>query len=1084
MKKHGLWKIAVATMVLILIFASCHHDTKKDTDKPKVASPLNLKNLFIHGKRVLNGKIELKTDKILQDDIEAHFSYGNVDDEEIQVTLKDSPFVLDKTKETILHISVAEKKDTYQAYDMDVTVSYREDAPSQKLDLITKVTVTGSNENGVEFTATQDEIEKLKQDEDFLLKMKGPRALLLIGSNKATWTKCEIDSQNVQFAPHPSLGFKSVAFVAIPLGKEGEITEHKIIVEAGTEKRETLLRIKRLKGTVDIPYCKLIVVNSDVITKDNLPKLCDGVSKPIFKGTEPCHIEVRCENEMIANCVIDESSPINMSKKTVSGKEVYVAEHSVTGVSPDGKDVTVVINPKDNATYHKTTWVFHLNYQAAVPMNVIYTFNNKPRRLLDGQFVKDLEDGKKPTLVLENASFFNMKFFATAKLSEVMVNNDTFTESSFIEKGVGHIFNHSIPVTTKEKDIKITFIPKDKGKHATKVFEFKVKGDGNKEKLSPTLFINNNNAKDFPNAFMDNLTNNTKPLHKVFRSPAKLEVYVDEYTYTFLSNSIKVNKESISIQEEKEKAKTFYIARKAINVTDTTPIDVEIEFVPKTANMIDSLNWKFQVQGGAEKPVFPKDKIPLFTINGVGGFGDALPKELLDNLTTNTPYTYTIDTDKAVIEVGWYKDTNDMLQHAIFEVDGTSTTVEAVKRSNAYICSHAVQLQGQTESSIKIKMVPKDDVDYKELVYNFKIKNSGQKPRLPLKFWVEKFSILDGGKKELDTDMPIIGVTSEEKNDEEIMDEVTINTKKIKIKKKVAENGLGFFYEAETAVDISTTDYTTVDISVTPKDPSKYRVTTCQIKLKAKQALPKDNGEFDFDGGGKQRVLFNIEWVDKERRDADNDHGAKSAVLTFFTKSPHAKVKYKCIFTGQNKDGEVVFESDLTSYKEAEHIGNEHITERIALDKDMPVTIKAEVVPEASGASADPDKGIYYFTFNPVIVLWDYSEGNDHSKYANTIQFLEDASGVKTPVIKIEKSKIPADKRIYLALSSWKADYGCNVGDTSKFSPLDEDGDIQWYKASIDVSSLNSNADEVLVSFPLLFNNKPSFTYKLKIKLQ
>ena len=76
------------------------------------------------------------------------------------------------------------------------------------------------------------------------------------------------------------------------------------------------------------------------------------------------------------------------------------------------------------------------------------------------------------------------------------------------------------------------------------------------------------------------------------------------------------------------------------------------------------------------------------------------------------------------------------------------------------------------------------------------------------------------------------------------------------------------------------------------------------------------------------------------------------------------------------------------------------------------------------------------------------------------------------------------DGKIYLALSAWKADFGCNVGDTAKFTPLNENGDTQWYKATIDVSSLNTQADEINISFPLLFNNKPSFTYKFKIKLQ
>ena len=244
--------------------------------------------------------------------------------------------------------------------------------------------------------------------------------------------------------------------------------------------------------------------------------------------------------------------------------------------------------------------------------------------------------------------------------------------------------------------------------------------------------------------------------------------------------------------------------------------------------------------------------------------------------------------------------------------------------------------------------------------------------------------------------------------------------------------------------------------------------------------MPKDNGKFEFSGDNVRGGCV-VEWVDDEPREVDNDHGAKSASITLYTESPHAKVKYKCVFLAYDKDGKIAFESDLTSYEYATHIGVKHVTKKIELDQDKSVTIKAEVEPY-EGAT-DPDKGVYYFTFNPVDVLWNYSEGTTHSDYANAFTELQDVSGVKTPVIKVNKTSI-VDGKIYLALSAWKADYGCNVGDTAKFIPLNEDGSVQWYKATIDVSSLNTQTDELDVSFPLLFNNKPSFTYKFKIKLQ
>ena len=1078
MKKLFL-KMSTVLLALLMVFASCKHDVKNNNgeDTPSDLPSLKLEKLVIHGKKVTDKKVTLSKEQIVAGNIEAHFSYGSVSDKIIPVVVKDSPFVLDKTKPKTLHISVPAKKDTYKAWNEDIEVSWKKNE-QLSTDLITKSSLAGSAENGVQFFATKEQMNTFLKNEGLVLEMKGPNAILLFGSNKVTWSKCLINEKEIPFQPWSALGFKSVTMVNLDMPQVGQTNEYKILVEAGDKKQKTSLKIKRLEGTVDIPHLKLFIVGKDVISDENLPKLFDG-TRPQFKGTDPCHIEVRCQDDAVASCVIDGSSPINMQKKTVGKDEIYYAEHSATGIDPtNGKDIDVVIKPKNTNDYHDTVWKFHLNYQAKNPMSVIYTFNNKAKRQLDKQFVQDLEEGKKPTLALTNASFLNMKLDAKAKLEEIKINGVSFKNEALIDNGVGILFYHSFPVTTSEQDIKIVLTPKDKGRYAEKVFEFKVKGDGNKEKLNPSLSINEKN--DFSDEFIEGLTNGSKPTHKVFNSPANIEVYVDEYTYTFLTNKLKINGEEVEIQKEKHGLKSFYLAKKAIDVTEAEAKDVKIEFMPKKDGMFEALTWEFKVQGGAEKSVFPKDKVSLFTINGIGGFGEPLPKDLLDNLTTETPYTYVIDTNKAVIEVGWYAEVNEMLEHTIFEVDGVPTTVQAQKRSNAYICSHTVQLPDQTEHTVKIKMVPKSDSIYKELVYSFKIKNSGQLPKLPLKFWVENFPILDGTQKELETDMPIVSVTSEEDNDEEIMNEVTINGEKVAIQKQKAQNGNGFFYEATKGIDISVSDYTDVTISVSAKDESKYRTTTCTFKLKAKKAMPKDNGKFEFSGDNVRGGCV-VEWVDDEPREVDNDHGAKSASITLYTESPHAKVKYKCVFLAYDKDGKIAFESDLTSYEYATHIGVKHVTKKIELDQDKSVTIKAEVEPY-EGAT-DPDKGVYYFTFNPVDVLWNYSEGTTHSDYANAFTELQDVSGVKTPVIKVNKTSI-VDGKIYLALSAWKADYGCNVGDTAKFIPLNEDGSIQWYKATIDVSSLNTQTDELDVSFPLLFNNKPSFTYKFKIKLQ
>ena len=1090
MKNNNLFKIALCTIALLIVFASCRHDKGKkgnNIQKPTPIPPpvvtlpeLKLKSLKIHGEDATEGEVILKADQITADDIEAHFSYGDKADEIIKVTVEASPFVLDKTQHKLINLTVAEKNDKYKEWKGSVKVFYNSN-------IITTAGIEGGMERGVKgFTATKEQIIKLLQNEDLELELKGPYAMIAIASKDKEWTKCTIDGKEVSFKTNFQ-SFKSIVLQEkLTLGAIDETKEFKIRVKTETEAQQLKLKIKRLTGTVDIPDLKLIVIKADVITKENLPKLCDGVSKPNFRGTDPCRIEVRCKNDDVANCVIDASSPIEMKKKSIDTDEFYFARHDVTGANPSGKDVTVRITPKNTQDYHETTWIFHLDYQATVPLNVFYKFNNKSAVQLGATFKKDLEEGRKPLLNLKNASYLNMNFKVNAVLKEVIVNDVSFKEDSFTTAGVMQVFNHSLPVTADEKEVNVTFIPDDEGLNSRKTFEFRVKGDGNKETISPKLFINGDDANSFPDGFKSKLTDGSKPLHKVFRNLANIEFEVDEYTYTFLSNSIKINEEAVTVEQAKKGIKTIYVAKRAIVVNDKTPTEVKIEVVQKEDGIINPLIWEFKVQGGKEMPIFPKDRVSLFTINDVGKYGgEPLPQELLDNLTTATPYTYAIDANTAVVQVGWYADTDKMIEHAIFEVDGKATTVESVKNANTHFCSHTIELPNTDSHPVIIKIVPKEEFNYKELVYKFNLKSSGQLPQLPIKIWAdETVRLFDNVEKEVDTDMPVISVISEQANDEEIMASVKINGENVGIEKKAAEVGEGFFYEAAKAVSVgvSATEFTTITISVTPKDASKYRETTFTLKLRATKSFDKNNGKFAFNQQGNQIVDFNVEWSGSQSN--PDDHGAKSVIIKFYTESPHARVRYRTLFIARDKTYSKVFEEVITPYQYAKHVKDEHTTQKIQLAHNTPITVQAEVMPYEG--NTDQDAGVFYFTFNPVTLLWNYQEGTNHGDYANAITELQtSSSGVKIPVIKIDKNQVQGGK-IYLALSAWKSDFDCAVDNSGavKFSELNVDEDRQWYKASIDVSSLQNATDEVEVSFPLLFKNQPSFTYKFKIKLQ
>lgn len=1105
------WIVASLFLLSFLIFSCNHNKNTKNKDKPQAENQnnnptstlpkLTLDTLLIDNKDAKSGKVTVSKEELIATNITAKFKYGKPEKlEEIAVVIKDAPFKVDKTKEKMMYLSVPEKKDTYQAWNFEVGVTYSKEqedpqTPEEK-DLISALSLSGGAVRGVFTSASLEQVQNILDKKEPTIELSGPVGLLDLRSNKVKWTKCTIDGQEIEpakFTPAPTSPLKSHAYVALPLGEKESVSEHEVKVEADSKKQSFKFKIKRLSATIDIPSLKLFIVDKDVLTAQNLPKLQDG-SKPEFNGTDPCKIGVVCFADAMKNVSIDGTDEAPQSRQ-LHGKQVWISERSVP--VPDhtnGKDVSITIKPKNEADYHETTWLFHLKFQSKQQMSAIYTFNNKPKRLLDKTFTDGLEAGSKPLLTLQNASYLNMKWDIKAKLQEVRVGDDSYTGSALIDNGIGTLFFHSIKVDSTAKDVKITFVPQDIGRYDESTFEFQVKGDANKEELKPILYINSDVAMDddFVGKAKDGSTN---PLHKIAEDIAEIEFYVDEYTYTFMCDKININNADVDIKKEKKGYKNLYVARTSIPVEKTTAKNVVASFVSKLKDSFKPITYKFQVQGGAEKPTLPKEKIFLW-VNGKGGggIGDPLPKEMMDNITEGT-YEYVIDTDKVELKVGWYAGTNDIIEHAIFQIDsGAQATVQSQKVSNAFVCTHTFTLPNFQPHDVVIKTVPKADSKYKELVYKFKIKNSGQKPPIPLDIGFDRIERESGKEYESENDMPVIYVIDD--NEETVVEELRVDGKVVKMEKieEPTYNGqTAKYYKAETPVDVNTTNHKEIAIVAKPKNASLYRETTFTLKIKAKKDMPKDNGKFSYNTQNKIDLACDIEWEGNLPDDQhySDDQGAKTALFEFRTESTHAKVKYKVVFNRLkiNASGDTAVEEEivLQDFVLAKHLGLRHITQKIILPKHIPATVVAEVVPDEG--VADPDKGIYSFTFNPAVILWDYATHADHKQYAMPVSTLEDASGEKIIVIKVRKEELEKpenNKKVHLAFGIWKEEFNVAIDSSASlsFSKIDLESDRQWYKAEVDASSLVDSSSKIDISVPIKLNNKVVFTYKFLIKLE
>lgn len=1029
---------------------------------------LKLTSMTIHGESVINGAVKVKADSITADDITAKFNYGTLKNQTIKVTVKGTVFTVDKNKKTVLYLSVPPVKNEYRAWNCSVEVSYNNGGQTPQpsgpadTDLISKFNLNGDKIGGEEVFVSKTVLDEIMAGKNIIAEMKGTKAVMHLASQKITWTLLKVNGKNITAGVSPFGVFKSYATVLLELPEKENILNVHAEVEGSGKRTEIAFRIKRIEGTVDMPHLKLLIGGKDVIGMGTLKKLADG-SKPSFKGTEPASIEVQSAADDLQSVEID-SVNAAVSQKQENGQTIWFAQRQLTGINPNGKEVTVKLIPKNSADYHEVTWVFKLEYQPAIPMNVIYTINNKPRRLLDSTFVEQLENGGSPSLNIQG-SFLNISLDCKAKLSEIVINGTSFTGTALTETAIGTKFDHSVKIDTAGTPIKIVMKPKDSAKYAEKVFTFKAIGDGTKENVKAEIAIGRN--LDLPETFLNGLTDNSKPLYKVVKSPAEIEVFAEAYTFNFLCNKIRINNEEIALEKKQQGYKTFYSAVKSIEVTESEAKEIKIEFIPKNAEMTAPLVWNFKLQSGAEIPPIPQNKITRFFINGKGGFGNNLPEAFTAHLTDGTNPVYEIDAASAEVEVGWRSDTNDIIEKAVFTIDGgAGTDVTAVPAgASTYAAKHTFTLSGTDVHSVTIDIIPKAGENYKKLTYSFKLKNSGQKPEMIITFGFDDMPYEDGTEKTLNKDFAIIYAET----DEDIMDTVTIDGNLCTVEK--VKDQLGFVFKAMHAVELTSDSLKTVSISVTPKDTSAYRTTECSFKLKGTPS-PVDNAEFEHYQHGSEevpKVLPDIEWVDDEEREAPEDHGAKAVTLTAYTVSPHTKVMYKQIYLNFDTDPDGV-ETELTPEQTMTRMGNMHTSAKIMLTADKPTTVKAWVV--ADNGTTNTEKGEWSFTYNPADLKWDYQTHAEGENFANSAY----------DIIKIDKSKVSGNK-IFLSFSVWKEEFGCVVKNNSlTFKKLNTENDLQWYTATVDVSSLTDPSKEISLEIPLLFNGKPSFTYRFKIK--
>jgi lipoprotein len=272
-----------------------------------------------------------------------------------------------------------------------------------------------------------------------------------------------------------------------------------------------------------------------------------------------------------------------------------------------------------------------------------------------------------------------------------------------------------------------------------------------------------------------------------------------------------------------------------------------------------------------------------------------------------------------------------------------------------------------------------------------------------------------------------------------------------------------------------------IKIIVKPKEADKYDEVIWEFCLK--QLDEVDSAEFQgtVNGIGKfsPTIIYGIKWYDGKAHKLIDDYGAKSLTLTAHTISAEAKVYYQIV----DIDGKPFNNSEEKLMINKNDVAHSHKSEEIILFDDKPTHIKMWVVSK-TGKKRNDDRGLYYFTSNPITMRWGYSFTDDPSKAQGT----EYNEGYD--VINIDKDEVKNGK-VYVSFGIWDAFDVDTKGLAPEQKPFikmklnEANIQEQWYTTEVNISKLvGDNKGCVEIYLPITEKGVNCFTYKVVLRLK
>lgn len=479
----------------------------------------------------------------------------------------------------------------------------------------------------------------------------------------------------------------------------------------------------------------------------------------------------------------------------------------------------------------------------------VYTLNGVYSSDIKGDFDKKILNGENP---LFEAGCNHLRLAIITVPSEIeykkiAVNGEDFPPS------VGKFTKMSEKLFMldgeEEKQFSILMVPKELNKCAIRFERFRVRGNGKKAVIKPSITINKNG--DLPKDFLENLANTEAyPLYYVFKGPANIAINISEYERAYKVKTIKINDVEDAMTEKQR------IVEKEIDINATTPTLVKVEFVPKDEATVQPLIWNFKLQEGGEKPcVFGVRVVGVNDVGMVPGAGvlpESFAKHTVDN--SNPLYKFAGKTARVVL----YVEDEEIVEKAKFKLDGNEDGEEDITSSNGdTFIIHTCDIKDEVEHQIDIEVLPKDEDLNIPLKMKFRLQRSGEKMLIQsegLEFSINgvmsssmpkevKEHLLDGTSPLYELDGEIVSVeieTEEELVSEKIKNIVfSFEGEQAKtLEMEARNNGFGNFWTLKTSFIMKEVEKAyNLKIDVIPTDDEVYKGFSYSLKVKNTGAI-------------------------------------------------------------------------------------------------------------------------------------------------------------------------------------------------------------------------------------------------------